>query len=183
MNAHQVQRSYHTSDFAGQELSLLEVYRRYSSEVEPLPLTRAGAFLGFPAGCGDCAAPKLLHAAARNGWRPLALVEWFFGAPPGTATLAKPARRVRLGGGRGDSRIANSSSSSDSSDAGSGGDNSGGEAGIWDGGGDGALPAGEWVAAPAPDAPVNATRQHGRVYGQCPKCSAILGTMLHGLDG
>lgn len=37
-----------------------------------------------PAGAGDCAAPKLLAHAYREGWRPLALAEFWWGAPPRT---------------------------------------------------------------------------------------------------
>lgn len=36
-----------------------------------------------PSGAGDCAAPKLLAYAARHGLRPLALAEFWWGAPPG----------------------------------------------------------------------------------------------------
>lgn len=35
-----------------------------------------------PAGAGDCAAPKLLQAAWRRGYQPLALAEFWLGAPP-----------------------------------------------------------------------------------------------------
>src|SRR5690606_27907810 len=35
-----------------------------------------------PGGAGDCAAPKLLAYAYRNGLRPLALAELWCGAPP-----------------------------------------------------------------------------------------------------
>ncbi len=35
-----------------------------------------------PSGAGDCAAPKLLAHAFRNGLRPLALAEFWWGAPP-----------------------------------------------------------------------------------------------------
>ncbi len=37
-----------------------------------------------PAGAGDCAAPKLLAQAYALGLRPLALAEWWWGAPPRT---------------------------------------------------------------------------------------------------
>jgi tRNA pseudouridine32 synthase/23S rRNA pseudouridine746 synthase len=37
-----------------------------------------------PGGAGDCAAPKLLVHAARRGLRPLALAEFWWGAPPST---------------------------------------------------------------------------------------------------
>jgi tRNA pseudouridine32 synthase/23S rRNA pseudouridine746 synthase len=37
-----------------------------------------------PAGAGDCAAPKLLSQAYRTGLRPLALAEFWWGAPPRT---------------------------------------------------------------------------------------------------
>lgn len=37
-----------------------------------------------PSGAADCAAPRLLDAARRNGWKPLALAEFWWGdAPPG----------------------------------------------------------------------------------------------------
>ncbi|MFT3713185.1 MAG: pseudouridine synthase [Archangium sp.] len=35
-----------------------------------------------PSGAADCAAPRLLDAARRNGWKPLALAEFWWGAPP-----------------------------------------------------------------------------------------------------
>ncbi len=37
----------------------------------------------LPTGTGDCAAPKLLHAAATHGWKPLALAEFWWGPPQG----------------------------------------------------------------------------------------------------
>jgi tRNA pseudouridine32 synthase/23S rRNA pseudouridine746 synthase len=37
-----------------------------------------------PGGAGDCAAPKLLAHAYRNGMRPLALAEFWWGPPPST---------------------------------------------------------------------------------------------------
>ena len=37
-----------------------------------------------PGGAGDCAAPKLLVHAARRGLRPIALAEFWWGAPPAT---------------------------------------------------------------------------------------------------
>jgi hypothetical protein len=52
----------------------------------------------------------------------MAMVEFWYGAPPGTATPAKAGRAAALAG--------------------------------------------------------EASRQHGRVYGACDKCRAILGTML-----
>ncbi len=35
-----------------------------------------------PSGAGDCAAPKLIHYACKNGLRPLALAEFWWGAAP-----------------------------------------------------------------------------------------------------
>ncbi|KAI8470120.1 MAG: hypothetical protein J3K34DRAFT_521590 [Monoraphidium minutum] len=97
----QIQRSYITRDCAGAPLSLLDAYLAAAARFGPLPLTRAGGFSGFPAGCGDCAAPKLLHAAAALGWAPLAMAEFYYGAPPRTATRAKPPARMARGGGGG----------------------------------------------------------------------------------
>jgi tRNA pseudouridine32 synthase/23S rRNA pseudouridine746 synthase len=39
---------------------------------------------GLPTGTGDCAAPKLLHYAAIQGWQPLALAEFWWGPPKET---------------------------------------------------------------------------------------------------
>ncbi|MFM7425809.1 MAG: RluA family pseudouridine synthase, partial [Elainella sp.] len=36
---------------------------------------------GLPTGTGDCCAPKLLHWAALNGWKPLTLAEFWWGRP------------------------------------------------------------------------------------------------------
>ncbi|KAF8062629.1 hypothetical protein HT031_003958 [Scenedesmus sp. PABB004] len=120
----EVQRSYLTRDAGGRDLALLEAYRR-AAERDGLPLTRAGAFLGMPAGVGDCAAPKLLHAAAAEGWEPLGLAEVWCGSAPGTATPAKAGRAV-----------------------------------------------------PPVGLDPSASREHGRLYGACFKCAAVLGTML-----
>ncbi|MEY2978897.1 MAG: RluA family pseudouridine synthase [Prochlorotrichaceae cyanobacterium] len=38
---------------------------------------------GLPTGTGDCAAPKLLHYAASQGWHPLGLAEFWWGPPQG----------------------------------------------------------------------------------------------------
>lgn len=51
------------------------------------------AWQRFPAGTGDCCAPKLLHSAALQGIQPLGLVEFWYGSPPGTNTAAKQGRR------------------------------------------------------------------------------------------
>lgn len=94
----QIQESYHTQSVDGQPLSLLEVYLQYVQQYDrQLPVTKAGAFRGFPAGVGDCCAPKLLHAAAVAGLRPVALAELWCGSPPGTATKAKLGRPIVLG--------------------------------------------------------------------------------------
>jgi len=42
------------------------------------------AFRKPPAGAGECAAPKLLHYAFKNDLKPIALAEFWWGAPPGT---------------------------------------------------------------------------------------------------
>ena len=83
-----IQRSYATRDAGGAPLLLLDAYLAQRAAGDPsLPVTRAGAgFVGFPAGCGDCAAPKLLHAAAQAGLAPLALAEFFYGVVPGAAS-------------------------------------------------------------------------------------------------
>lgn len=41
------------------------------------------AFRKPPAGAGECAAPKLLHYAFKNDLKPIALAEFWWGAPPG----------------------------------------------------------------------------------------------------
>lgn len=39
--------------------------------------------VSFPAGTGDCCAPKLIHAAMQARLTPVGLVEFWYGAPPG----------------------------------------------------------------------------------------------------
>ncbi|GAX83684.1 hypothetical protein CEUSTIGMA_g11109.t1 [Chlamydomonas eustigma] len=43
-------------------------------------------FTGFPAGTGDCCTPKLLHACYQQGLTPVAVLEFWYGSPPNTAT-------------------------------------------------------------------------------------------------
>lgn len=54
-----------------------------------------------PGGAGDCAAPKLLAHAYRHGLRPLALAEFWWGAPPATGGFTPgayfPACRAKCG--------------------------------------------------------------------------------------
>mmetsp|Transcript_13877 Transcript_13877/g.24583 ORF Transcript_13877/g.24583 Transcript_13877/m.24583 type:complete len:123 (+) Transcript_13877:1053-1421(+) len=47
----------------------------------------------FPAGTGDCAAPKLLAAAAASGLAPLSMAEVWFGAPMVERVLTRRHRR------------------------------------------------------------------------------------------
>ncbi len=54
---------YSLTNFAGQSLSLQQL----------MPL-------GSPTGTGDCCAPKLLHYAAKNQLKPLAMAEFWWGA-------------------------------------------------------------------------------------------------------
>jgi tRNA pseudouridine32 synthase/23S rRNA pseudouridine746 synthase len=56
---------------AGEEEGLLNIFK-------------ATAFRKPPAGAGECAAPKLLHYAFKNDLKPIALAEFWWGAPPGT---------------------------------------------------------------------------------------------------
>ena len=61
-----IQATYRLCDATGAVRSLHEIF----APAKP------------PAGAGDCAAPKLLAAAYRHGLRPLALTEFWWGAPP-----------------------------------------------------------------------------------------------------
>lgn len=63
-----IQDSYHFANANGESKSLRSIF----APVEP------------PAGAGDCAAPKLLAHAYRLGLRPLALAEFWWGAPSTT---------------------------------------------------------------------------------------------------
>lgn len=92
----QIQLSYQTHDRLGRPLSLLDVYLEYSAQHKPCSTTKLGTFTGFPAGTGDCCAPKLLHAAAIDGLTPLSLVEFWYGSAPGTGTKAKAGRTVDM---------------------------------------------------------------------------------------
>jgi tRNA pseudouridine32 synthase / 23S rRNA pseudouridine746 synthase len=64
----QIQESYHFRNARGETRSLRALF----APAEP------------PGGAGDCAAPKLLAHAYRVGFTPLALAEFWWGAPPPT---------------------------------------------------------------------------------------------------
>lgn len=113
-----VQGSYASQNFHGEALLLRDVYTTFlKQKAKPLPK------LGFPAGTGDCCAPKLLHRASIQGLRPLGLAEFWFGSEPNSHLKQRP-------------------------------------------GASGAT----------------ASRVHKHFYSSCPKCDAILGTMLCGHD-
>ncbi|OKH51266.1 RNA pseudouridine synthase [Phormidium tenue NIES-30] len=50
---------------------------------ESLAIQNLAAQGNLPTGTGDCCAPKLLHAAAQHGLVPLAMAEFWWGAPQG----------------------------------------------------------------------------------------------------
>lgn len=88
-----IQASYLTRSVAGDPLCLADVYERITER-------SGGSYRGqgrFPAGTGDCCAPKLLHAAAARGWRPEALVEFWYGSAPRENTPAAAGRAARGG--------------------------------------------------------------------------------------
>lgn len=62
----QMHRVYRLTNFAGESMTLQDL----------LPQ-------GLPTGTGDCAAPKLLHYAATQGWQPVAMAEFWWGPPQG----------------------------------------------------------------------------------------------------
>lgn len=62
-------REYHFLDRDGNTKSLLDIFLT-GLNVQP------------PAGAGECAAPKLLQYAFRHGLKPLAMAEFWWGAPP-----------------------------------------------------------------------------------------------------
>lgn len=55
---------YELNNFCGEECSIYDAFL-YDK--------------GIPTGCGDCCAPKLLNAAARQNLKPLGLVEFYWG--------------------------------------------------------------------------------------------------------
>ncbi|MDE6036871.1 MAG: RNA pseudouridine synthase, partial [Duncaniella sp.] len=53
-------------------------------EIKSLSEIFAGTSVKIPpSGAGECCAPKLLHAAYRHGWHPIAMAEYWYGAPKG----------------------------------------------------------------------------------------------------
>ena len=64
-------RQYRVHNFKGEELSILDIF--ISQGLVP------------PGGTGECAAPKLLEHAYRNGMKPLAMGEFWYGVSPDTA--------------------------------------------------------------------------------------------------
>ncbi|PWH86318.1 RluA family pseudouridine synthase [Brumimicrobium oceani] len=64
-------KSYKFLNYNGNEKALLDIFKDT-------------AFRKPPAGAGECAAPKLLHYAFKNNLKPIAMAEFWWGAPPGT---------------------------------------------------------------------------------------------------
>lgn len=64
---------YHFLNKKGEEKSLVELFEN-------------AGYKNPPAGAGECAAPKLLQYAFRNGMEPLALAEFWWGLSPKSAT-------------------------------------------------------------------------------------------------
>jgi len=58
------------------------VFRLTNFAGESLPLQRLMPDGAIPTGTGDCCAPKLLHYAAMNGLKPLAMAEFWWGPSP-----------------------------------------------------------------------------------------------------
>ncbi len=63
---------YQLQNFKGDQRSILNVFNEHR---------------GIPTGSGDCCAPKLLHAAAKNGLTPLGLSEFYFGKKNKSSTM------------------------------------------------------------------------------------------------
>lgn len=63
---------------------LFDTYQLANARGERRPLRSLFAPEEPPGGAGDCAAPKLLAAAYREGLAPLALAEFWWGPPPAT---------------------------------------------------------------------------------------------------
>ena len=69
----QLFESYHFLNQAGEEKSLLDIFK-------------AAGYKNPPAGAGECAAPKLLQHAFLHQLKPLALTEFWWGQSPKSAT-------------------------------------------------------------------------------------------------
>ncbi|MBU1232431.1 MAG: hypothetical protein KKD01_02690 [Proteobacteria bacterium] len=67
----EIHRLYRLHNFRGRKISLLELFPDGS---------------GIPTGTGDCCAPKLLNFAARKGFQPLGLAEFYWGRTNKSAT-------------------------------------------------------------------------------------------------
>lgn len=57
----------------------------FRGEVKSMPEIIYGS-KGIPTGTGDCCAPKLLNFAARHGYTPLGIAEFFYGLENRSAT-------------------------------------------------------------------------------------------------
>lgn len=60
---------YHMLNYNGDSKSLLEIFENWSNNKPP-------------SGAGDCAAPKLIQYAFKNGYHPIALAEFWWGKSP-----------------------------------------------------------------------------------------------------
>ncbi|WP_107038152.1 RluA family pseudouridine synthase [Brumimicrobium mesophilum] len=75
------------TDSAQLQQKLFSAYKFLNKKGEEkalLDIFNDTAFKKPPAGAGECAAPKLLHYAFKNDLKPVAMAEFWWGAPPGT---------------------------------------------------------------------------------------------------
>ncbi|NDV27445.1 hypothetical protein [Desulfovibrio sp. JC010] len=65
------------------------IYTMHNFRAEKLPMPEIiHGQRGIPTGTGDCCAPKLLNFAARNGYTPLGIAEFYYGRENRSATRA-----------------------------------------------------------------------------------------------
>lgn len=69
------------------EIHAIYKVHNFRGEVRPMPEIIYGS-KGIPTGTGDCCAPKLLNFAARNGYTPLSISEFFYGKENRSRTKA-----------------------------------------------------------------------------------------------
>lgn len=78
---------YKVKNIQGEERNLLDIFAEERGIVNAEDWFERGhrkASNMPPAGAGECCAPKLLQYAFSNGWRPVALAEFWVGAPSNT---------------------------------------------------------------------------------------------------
>ncbi|MGM0477850.1 MAG: pseudouridine synthase [Bacteroidota bacterium] len=84
INALKTERAERSANLQNRLFDAYQFLNKQKKQQSLLPIFESTAFRRPPAGAGECAAPKLLQYAFKNDLEPIAMGEFWWGAPPKT---------------------------------------------------------------------------------------------------